>query len=361
MLIGVFGTGRNGSSLIGRLLDGLDDTYVHPVEEKFLTGFDDLGKYGRVTRLVEQNCKTSRLLGLGREVETSKMAPYFNNNSLNDIYLHCRSTIGAPSQLSKFDFKELMETDKLDLDTFVRRYLGNLARFLRPDITFKHHLFKSIETPYIEEYEQRFPDMRFVHIMRNPVPVCSSQKRSLLENKGYYASYLGYDWLSCMLDSRWLPHARFIAERQNDPRHIVSRYEDLVQDPKGEVARIAQRLGVESPSRPSYQTIFHDLDKTTWGGNPSKKGLETPKEVVANLQDLNQYDEILTQRELDLISLKTGSYLEMLGYERSSSATRLRVVLSYIALDRWEWINWSNPKEVLRGLYGIFYRRLRLF
>ena len=93
----------------------------------------------------------------------------------------------------KFDFKELMETDKLDLDTFVRRYLNNLARFLRPDITFKHHLFKSIETPYIEEYEQRFPDMRFVHIMRNPVPVCSSQKRSLLENKGYYASYLGYD------------------------------------------------------------------------------------------------------------------------------------------------------------------------
>ena len=132
----------------------------------------------------------------------------------------------------------------------------------------------------------------------------------------------------------------------------MSRYEDLVQDPKGEVARIAQGLGVESPSRPSYQTIFHDLDKTTWGGNPSKKGLETPKEVVANLQDLNQYDEILTQRELDLISLKTGSYLEMLGYERSSSATRLRVVLSYIALDRWEWINWSNPKEVLRGLYG---------
>ena len=99
MLIGVFGTGRNGSSLIGRLLDGLGDTYVHPVEEKFLTGFDDLGKYGRVTRLVEQNCKTSQLLGLGREVETSKMAPYFNNNSLNDIYLHCRSTIGAPSAL----------------------------------------------------------------------------------------------------------------------------------------------------------------------------------------------------------------------------------------------------------------------
>ena len=62
MLIGVFGTGRNGSSLIGRLLDGLGDTYVHPVEEKFLTGFDDLGKYGRVTRLVEQNCKTSQLL-----------------------------------------------------------------------------------------------------------------------------------------------------------------------------------------------------------------------------------------------------------------------------------------------------------
>ena len=64
MLIGLFGTGRNGSSLIGRLLDGLQDTYVHPVEELFLTAFDDLAHRGRLTRMVVQNCTTQPLTHL---------------------------------------------------------------------------------------------------------------------------------------------------------------------------------------------------------------------------------------------------------------------------------------------------------
>lgn len=34
-LIGIFGTGRNGRTLLTRLLDGIDGVYVHPVESNF--------------------------------------------------------------------------------------------------------------------------------------------------------------------------------------------------------------------------------------------------------------------------------------------------------------------------------------
>ena len=361
MLIGVFGTGRNGSSLIGRLLDGLGDTYVHPVEEKFLTAFSDLSRHGRVTRLVEQNCVTHHIDHLDDENEISQMAPYFNNNSLRDIHNHSKATVGYPVELGQPDLTDLMGQDRVDFETFTRRYLERLAQWVRPDIAFQNHLFKSIETPYIEQYEKIFPDMRFIHIIRNPIAVCSSQKRSLLENKKRYASYLGYDWLSCMLDSRWVPHARLISERLDDPRHIVLRYEDLVKDPEGEINRIATHLGLVPPPRPKVQTIFHDLDKSTWGGNPSKKGVDTPNEVVPNLQQKNQYKEVLTQREIALISVKTRLYLGLLGYESSTDVTKLQVILSYFLLDRWEWVNCSNLREVLRALYGVIYRRLKLF
>ena len=361
MLIGIFGTGRNGSSLIGRLLDGLGDTYVHPVEEKFFTSFNDFCNKGKVTRLVEQNCVSQKLKSLDKELNCSQLENYFNKNSLNEIYEHCQSTIGTPNDLEKLSLCNLIGSGQYLVEDFTRNYLEGLSRELRPDVNFKHHMFKTIETPYLAEYEKRFPDMRFIHIFRHPVTVCSSQKRSLMENKKLPASYLGYDWLSCMLEKRWVPHAKFLAEHKDDPRHIIVRYEDLVTDPKGEIKRIAEGLGIEPPPRPDEQTIFHDLDKTSWGSNPSRKGVDTPKGVVADLQKRNKYVEVLTKREIDFIAVKTNGLLEQLGYDRFSDASRLKVALQYLLLDKWEFMHWRNPRLILLGLYGIVCRRFYLF
>jgi len=238
MLIGLFGTGRNGSSLIGRLLDGLEDTYVHPVEEKFLTAFDDIAYRGRVSRLVEQNCTTKRLTRLDRQLSKEQLKSYYQL-SLDTLMKHCADTIALPILKPELKLENIISSRICSVETFTREYLTGLASHLRPDVNFRHHLFKSIEVPYIPEYENIFPDMKFIHIVRNPVAVCASQKRSLMENKGLPASYLGFDWLACMLDKRWVPHAKFISSHANNPRHIVVRYEDLVEFPSKEVARVA--------------------------------------------------------------------------------------------------------------------------
>lgn len=360
MLIGLFGTGRNGSSLIGRLLDGLEDTYVHPVEEKFLTAFDDLASYARVTRLVEQNCTTRRLTRLDERLSREQLTGYYQL-SLDAIVKHCAETVGLPGEVREFSLEKVAPSQAFSVDTFTREYLAGLAALIRPDVDFRHHLFKSIEVPYIAEYERIFPDMKFIHIVRDPVVVCSSQKRSLMENKGLPASYLGFDWLTCMVDKRWVPHARFIAERREDPRHIVVRYEDLVKAPSEEIGRVAAWLGLAPPPRPTDQTVFHDLDKIKWGDNPSKKGVEAPTKVVANLQQKNRYDEILTRREIDLIAVKTRNWLAGLGYESPSDATLAEVVAQYLTLDKWELMHCNTPRYLARGLIGLAYRRVTLF
>ncbi len=361
MLIGIFGTGRNGSSLISGLLDGLGETYVHPVEEKFLTAFEDLFTNGRVTRLVEQNCTVKSLNNLDRKIDSAKLADYYNRNSLSEIHTHCKATIGPPSLLGQLSLNELLGETACTAEEFTRKYLEQMGRLLRPDIEFKNHLFKTIETAYIEIYEKYFPDMRFIHILRDPVAVCSSQKRSLIENKSLPASYLGFDLLSCMLDRRWIPHARFLLERQDDPRHTVVRYEDLVKDPSREIRRLAEKLGVAAPARSTSQTIFHDLDKTSWGNNPSKKGVVTPTEVVSDLQEQHQYEEVLSSREIDLIAVKTRGLLEQFDYKSPSKATRFKLLWQYLLLDKSEWMHWQSPRLMLRGLYGILYRRIYLF
>jgi hypothetical protein len=360
MLIGLFGTGRNGSSLIGRLLDGLEDTYVHPVEEKFLTAFDDIAHHGRVTRMVEQNCTTQQLNRLDEDLACEKLAGYYQM-SLDVIMKHFEDTIGLPSVVRKLSLKKILRSQTCSVETFTREYLTGLATLIRPDVTFHHHLFKSIEVPYIAEYEQIFPDMKFIHIVRDPVAVCSSQKRSLMENKRLPASYLGFDWLSCMLDKRWVPHARFIAERRENSRHIVVRYEDLVKNPSGEIGRVATWLDLAPPPRPTDQTLFYNLDKTNWGHNPSKKGIESPTKVVADLQLKNRYDEVLTHREIDLITVKTRGLLAGLGYKSPSDATLVKVIVKYLTLDKWELMHCNTPRKLLNGLIGLIYRRVKLF
>ena len=362
MLIGIFGTGRNGSSLIGRLLDGLGETYVHPVEERFLSAFEDISATGRVSRLVEQNCTSKPLRHLDRKLSLSELAGYYDCRSLSETHDHCKSSVGTPKDLGPFTLKELLDEDDYTVEEFTQGYLQQLANLIRPDIEFKHYLFKSIETAYLQDYENRFPEMRFIHIMRDPVKVCSSQKRSIMENKSLPASYLGYDWLSCMLDKRWLPHARFLDERQNDARHFVVRYEDLIQNPGREINRMAEQLGVAAPERSTVQTIFHNLDKTSWGGNPSKKNVETPAEVVSDLQERHNYEEVLSPREIDLIAVKTRNLLEQFGYESpSSEATLAKLTFQYLLLDKWELVNWRSPRLILRGLFGILYRRIFLY
>ncbi len=357
MLIGLFGTGRNGSSLIGRLLDGLQDTYVHPVEEKFLSAFDDLARHGRVTRLVEQNCTTRPLTHLDGNLPSDLLSRYFRL-SLESLVKHCGGTIGSPSKLRAFALGEVFPAGNYTAERFTRGYLEGIAARVRPDVDFRHHLFKSIEVAYLCEYERRFIDMKFVHIVRDPVAVCSSQKRSLMENKGLPASYLGYDWLACMLDKRWLPHAQFLASRRGDPRHILVRYEDLVAEPVTEIGRIADFIGLLPPPRPTVQTIFYDLDKNTWGHNPSKKGVESPTGVVADLQERNRYEEVLTQREIDQIAVKANDLLPGLGYRSPSEATLADVRRQYLVPDKWEFMHCGrSPRYLLRGLIGLVYRR----
>jgi hypothetical protein len=361
MLIGLFGTGRNGSSLIGRLLDGLEDTYVHPVEELFLTAFDDLAHRGRLTRMVIQNCTTQPLAHLNGTLSTSLLGRYYRP-SLELLLRYCSESTGPPKELGSLAWGNLLPQSSCGVEEFTRGYLSGIAARVRPDVSFRHHLFKSIEVAYLTDYEQRFPDMKFIHILRDPVAVCSSQKRSLLENKAVPASYLGYDWLTCMLDKRWLPHARFVAVRRGDPRHIVVRYEDLVVEPVLEIAKIAEGLGLAPPPRPTVQTIFHDLDKSNWGGNPSKKGVDSPTEIIADLQKSNGYEEVLTKREIDLIAVKTRDLLPKLNYQSSSQASMADVRRQYLLPDKWEFMNCGRSSSYLaRGLIGFVYRRAVLF
>lgn len=359
MLIGIFGTGRNGSTLISRLLDGLAGTYVHPVEENFLSVMNELVSGERVRRSVQQNCSTRPLRDLSSPVPTERLSRRYRA-SVESLRKTAEQTWGEGRTLPDFALESALGSHALQPAEFIPRYLGALARWVQPEIRFTHHAFKTIEVPYIRQYEEHFPGMRFIHIVRHPVDVCSSQKRTLMQQKSLPASYLGLDWLACMVTKRWIPHAAAILTRRGDPAHAVVRYEDLVQDSTAEIRRLADWLGLGPPPRPNRQTLFHDVDPRTLTDNPSKPGLTTPREAVAQLQSRYGYDEVLTKREIDFIAVKTRGLLEPFGYESPSAAGRADLLVQYLKLDRWELMHCNTPGTLARGLAGVVYRRFAL-
>lgn len=359
MLLGLFGTGRNGSSLMLHLLDGLQDIYVHPVEENFLSLFNDFASRGKVTRFTLQNCIDHPLNYLDKKVSTEQIGSFFEN-SLEDLYKDYMQMCEETKKIPKPLLKMLLPIPEITVKDFVPNYLQTLAEYVRPDVKFKHCLFKSVETPYIKDYGSLFPDMKFIHIIRHPVAVCSSQKRSVMENKRLPACYLGHDLILCMLSKRWVPHAAVIQIYKNDPRHITVLYEDLVKNPKQEIGRIAGWLGLDPPPRSDTLTALHNLDKRNWGFNPSKKGVETPLKPVSDLQKKSNYIEVLTRREIELINYKTAPYLAEFGYDQTSNPTLKDLLLQYLLLDKWELMHCTSPKWFLRGIIAMLYRRIRL-
>ena len=61
-MIAVIGAGRNGSTLIARELDRFNKIYVHPVEERFVTKWSDLVKYGYERRNTKLNYRNNNLI-----------------------------------------------------------------------------------------------------------------------------------------------------------------------------------------------------------------------------------------------------------------------------------------------------------
>jgi hypothetical protein len=175
--------------------------------------------------------------------------------------------------------------------------------------------FKTTETDSLERYHALFPDMRFVHIIRNPITNYASVKRTNLEHGNFLRIYRRVDDLSVFLE-RWTHHAAFLRRHvaAGSERDLVIRYEDLCAAPEETVAAVCRWLGIEPPAEPSLQTTLGGRAMRTLPVPPSKKGVATPARVVGDMAATYAYNTILSRDEEDFIALKAGPLAEAFGY-----------------------------------------------
>ncbi|OGV72785.1 MAG: hypothetical protein A3K19_28310 [Lentisphaerae bacterium RIFOXYB12_FULL_65_16] len=357
MLVGIFGTGRNGSTLLVRLLDGIPTAFVQPLESNYLSAMNDLARFGQVRRITIQNATVEPLQRLVDSLPTARLLDFYRHQ-IDTIRGAEVENVVEPVTLGQDPLADLARQPSYTAQAFVPAYLRALANWLLPETQMNVLLFKTIETPYIADYERLFPEMRFIHLIRNPLDVWSSQKRSLMCNKTQPSWYLGGDNLRTMIECRWLPHARAILERKNSPRHYLLRYEDLVKDAARVVGDICAWLGVPLPRDPTSLTTLGGRHYRTMPKNPSKRDAVTPREVVADLAAKLHAEDVVTPREQDLILYRAYDAGRQLGYFQGlRKSTKGHIVRRWCTVDEWEFKHASGVRARLRGCWAMLARR----
>lgn len=353
-LIGIFGTGRNGSTLLARLLDGIPYTYLHPVEVNFLSAMSDLSWLPLVRLRTQQNVVTAPLRKFDRAIPVRRLLRYYCSH-LREIERNYLPQIGA-TPLGPRPEAALIERTRWRAADFVPAFLAATSRWIDGTVP-RHAIFKTIETPYVGDYERLFPTMRFIHIFRHPVDVWSSSKRSWVKNKGLPPWYQRMDNLTTTIENRWMPHARAVVARPGSERHFVVRYEDLVRHPGETVTQICAWLGMPSPAEPEIQTLLGGHHPHEMQLNPSQRGIETPRRAVADLHERHSFTPVTAERERGLILLRTAALREAIGYPSEPVPPPAEISRAWRTIDEWDFKNVRGLQSWVRALYSFAVRR----
>jgi hypothetical protein len=355
-LLAIFGAGRNGSTLLGRVLDGGPDLWMHPVETNYLAVWSDFARQGHTDYSTLQNASTRPLTGLDRRLDATLLVEEFRHH-WRDIRTSYLTRLSSPLEVGPDPEDELAQPQSYAGSEFLPAFLDATRRTFggaghRGAILG----FKTIETPYVEDYMRVFPGIRCLHIVRDPVTNYGSAKRTALLSKHQPFYFGGHDLLRTLIDARWIPHAQAATRlvRSDPAHHLLVRYEDLTAQPRETVARVFGWLDAESPSDPESLTVLGGRELEQLPPNPSQPGVEPPKRVMADMEGAYSYEAVVSPRERELIRRRTRPFLAALGYEDEVGPSRLRLWLSWLRPDQAER---AHVRSRLRWLLEIGRRR----
>lgn len=345
-LIAIVGTGRCGSSLLTELLDGSPDVYVHPFETAFLTLLSAMKQWHTIPPRVWNVSTDEQLYRLNDQHSVESLLDMYASQ-LSEMKKDLTRVVGVPAVA---DIRTVLSSrSAYDAASFVMSYLFACANWSMQNPVPQKVMFKTIETPYVENYSRLFPEMKFLHIIRDPFEVYASAKRTQVIKKGRTQHFYGADCLETIVRYRWLSHARALEKFTSHPSHIILKYEDLLRAPEASIERVCHDLGIAMPKRPELTTRYGDRVVLTARDNSSEPGVLSGSRVTRWDGVPEAKTAVLSDRERELIAHATSKHRQYwaTGTEGPTRSIFQQLV-DWLHTDKWDRINYTGARDRLR-------------
>ena len=323
-MLAILGAGRNGSTLLMRLLDGSPGLWVFPLELNVLEARDWLRDPANF-----ESWARDQVAELERDYLTR---------------------LAEPLDGQADPIESLKETRGEAPERRVVAFLDATRAAYAPDRFDPTPLlaFKTIEVAEPERWEALYPGLHQLHIVRDPVANYASLKRTDMLVKGKPFWFQEGDTLRAFVELRWYPHVRYAldAVERNPERHRLVRYEDLCREPGRVVGELCDWLGVPPPPEPDLQTVLGGRRMKELPNRTSRGGTVAPARAVEGV-GADAADDVVTPRERAWLAFRTGALARRLGYDLGPTPTRTGLLRSWVLPDRWETMN--APSRVQLG------------
>lgn len=355
-MIGIFGTGRCGSTMLLRLLDGVPNYFALPVDFDPMGLFSDLAIKGKISRISHLHLNPN-LMGLDLKVDSKILWEYYSAFE-KDLFETYGQEIKKYLNPSGISIKDQFIHDLYKLDQSIMAYFKAVHLYLNSGLNETQTIFKTTEICCIDDYAQRFPNMKFIHIVRNPIDTYQSYVRGFRWRK-YPDHYFGFDNLMSIINIKWLEHAKAIERWKSHSNHFVVRYEDIVQNGPVVMKDLCQKLNLEFSPINTKLTIFGGFDLIKIPRNSSSLKVKESNEIDSKRGGALEEEDVLYEFERKYIFYKLKVFLELFEYASESCSKWSVLALGLIPRMR-EFKNWQNVRGFFKGFYSLFYRRYHL-
>ncbi|MEE9493954.1 MAG: sulfotransferase [Gammaproteobacteria bacterium] len=294
-MIFVTGASRSGTTMLSRIL----------------------GQHSRVAGLKELHCfgdliDPNRLQSALSRVEAIDLSTRLIARSKRDVW----GSVEEEDRVEATGFLEHLTDGDLTADSIISSTLSQIAENAGKEIPCE-------QTPRNIFYAQRlleaFPELKIVHIVRDPRDVLASQKnrwqRKRLGGSNIPWSEIIRVWFNYhpyTITKMWLKANRLALQLQDHDRFYMLRFEDLIEDPQTQVEKISGFLGL------SYEKIMLDIPQV--GSSHSDN---TEQQTGVRKSTLNRWKTVLSSGEVIVCEKLAKPLMDQFSYPLSAKGGAL--------------------------------------
>lgn len=338
-IVGIFSSGKSGTTLLIRLLDKYLNCFVYPEEINFLSVFADNLKYpNRISKQVHFNMHSYNTPDLKIKLKKTKSFYSYYSNSIDAI----NENVIKFNKIDTIEYnKDFLKNFDGSYQDFINEYLSSVSVWLL-NKKFEINIFKTLETNYLEKYLD-IDNIKFIHLIRNPHDVYASLVRSSrysINPKKFHSFYLGEDNMENIL-RRWKNHVNFLDDiKFNNQKHFILKYEDLIKNFSGSINSICNFLNLKRNHSIPDETLTLLKNKNykfSQYTSSDQTNLNLLNKIIDTKKTFDYNKELITNNENLLINLLCKKEILKLNYKyHEKEINKIKIFINWILPMKWE-------------------------